>query len=83
MKSELSQLEQVLRANNAGKFITTVTGILDSKADYLLLSLRAFYNEPELLYTALAYASARGVAVLMTPDPDGDSSPAANQPNRD
>jgi hypothetical protein len=68
--SNLSHLEETLRQHNAANFIEAVTGALDTADGRLLLTLRAFYREPELLYTALTYASARGATVVMAPERD-------------
>jgi hypothetical protein len=70
MAVDVSALEETLREHQAGNFIKAVSGAADAAADYLTLTVRAFYREPELLYVALSYASARGVAVLMAPEHD-------------
>ena len=67
MKDDLAQLEDILQRHNAENFITTVN-VSIGNADTILMTLRAFYREPELLYTALAYASARGAAVTFAPE---------------
>lgn len=72
MKTNLAELEHILRNNNAGNFITAVDGVLSKADKRILMSLRAFYNEPELLYAALSYASARGVAVTFAPETMAD-----------
>ncbi|GAA4550029.1 hypothetical protein [Amycolatopsis samaneae] len=69
MTSDLSHLEDILRRHNAKSFIKAVTGARAENTQ-LILTLQAFYREPELLYTALVYASARGVAVTMAPEHD-------------
>jgi hypothetical protein len=68
--SHLSHLEDVLRRHNAANFIEAVAKSQKEAKCQLILSLRAFYREPQLLYVALAYASARGVTVVMAPEHD-------------
>lgn len=70
MASDLSALEETLRQHNAGNFIKVVSTALDSANGQVILTLRAFYREPELLYTALTYASARGATIVMAPEGD-------------
>lgn len=68
MDNDLAQIEDILRRHNAGNFIKTVNGSIDKADGRILMTLRAFYREPELLYTALAYASAKGAAVTFAPE---------------
>ncbi|WP_329051236.1 hypothetical protein OG738_03805 [Amycolatopsis sp. NBC_01488] len=83
MEASLIQLEQILRDNNAESFITAVDGAVTKAGKIILMSLRAFYQQPELLYAALSHASARGVAVTFTPGAmpgDADSETKAERP---
>lgn len=55
-----------LRAHNAANFLKAVAKSRQKSAE-LLLSVRAFYREPNVLYVALDYAAAENVSVLVMP----------------
>ena len=58
--------EVFLREHNAKNFIASVARAKEERA-FVLLTLRAFYREPDVLYVALAYASEQGIEVRVTP----------------
>ena len=62
-------MERFLLEHDASNFIAAV----DKAKSYpgpVLLTLRAFYHEPEVLYVALDYASSLDVAVQVAPQSD-------------
>jgi hypothetical protein len=61
--------ERYLREHNAANFIASVHKAKEIDAP-LLLTLRAFYQEPEILYVALDYANDLGVTVTLAPQAD-------------
>lgn len=64
----IAALETALKQGNAENFIEAVTSALRDADGEVILTYRAFYEEPELLYTALVYASERGVTVILAPE---------------
>jgi hypothetical protein len=64
--------EVYLREHEAGNFIEAVQGVQKEKVDTLIMTLDAFWGEPELLYVALNYARDEGVTVTMTPPGESD-----------
>jgi hypothetical protein len=66
--TQIAELETRLKHGKAGNFIEAVTSALRSADGHIMLTYQAFYEEPELLYTALAYASARGATVTFAPE---------------
>jgi hypothetical protein len=69
--------EVFLRERNAGNFIEAVANAQRQQLDTLLMSVKGFAGEPDVLYVALDYAYHNGVAVTMAPEAAGDSQPAA------
>jgi hypothetical protein len=68
MKPDVLQPEQVLRVSGAEGFITDVDGVFAADSEWksainFSMSMRGFYDNAEVLGVALAYASARGIAV--------------------
>lgn len=72
-------LAVILNANNGANFVELVNSWSgrDDAAQYVLLTQRAFYGEPDLLYIALRYASLIGVPLLFVPEDDNASRSAA------
>lgn len=64
--------EIYLREHRAADFIKTVTDARRSSVDAVIVTVKAFAGEPDVLYVALDYAYHSGVAVTMAPDPDRD-----------
>jgi hypothetical protein len=58
--------ERYLREHNAANFIASVHKAKEVDGP-VLLTLRAFNQEPEVLYVALDYANDLGVTVTLTP----------------
>jgi len=64
--------EVYLRDLNAGNFIETVRDTRRDSLDTVVMTIKAFDGEPELLYVALDYAFNCGMTVTMAPDPSKD-----------
>lgn len=61
------ELSAILDVNNGANFVKLVDS-WDGSAEYVILSQRAFYGEPDLLYIAIRYASLNGVTLLFAPE---------------
>jgi hypothetical protein len=61
--------EVYLREHNAANFIKAVTEGRRDSIDTVIMTVRAFAGEPDVLYVALNYAYDSGMAVTMAPDP--------------
>lgn len=59
-------LEVFLREHQAADFVKAVAKCQETKSD-LLLSVKAFFREPDILYVALDYAASHGVTVQIVP----------------
>jgi hypothetical protein len=59
--------EVYLRRHNASRFIAAVE-TTRQEADTVVMTIKAFGGEPEVLYVALDYAHHSGVAVTMAPE---------------
>ena len=68
----IALLETRLKARKAENFIEAVTSALHNADGQIILTYQAFYEAPELLYTAVAYASARGATVTFAPERDSE-----------
>jgi hypothetical protein len=60
--------EVYLREHNAANFIETVTNSRRDSIDTVIMTVKAFAGEPDVLYVALDYAYHSGMAVTMAPD---------------
>jgi hypothetical protein len=49
-------------------FVQAVAKAKEERADYVLLTFRAFRFEPDLFFRAVQYASMEGVPVLIVPE---------------
>jgi hypothetical protein len=66
--------EVYLREHGAPRFIEAVRNARRDRVDMVLMTIKAFAGEPELLYVALDYAHHEGMSVTMVPaDGDGPS----------
>jgi len=59
--------ERFLRDHNAANFIAGVAGARQKADDTVMLTVQAFYREPEVLYVAAEYASDMGVTLIVAP----------------
>jgi hypothetical protein len=59
--------EVYLREHNAGDFIKAVTEARRQGVGTVMMTVRAFAGEPEVLYVALEYAYDSGMTVTMAP----------------
>jgi hypothetical protein len=59
--------EVYLRDHRAATFIEAVSNARRDPVDTVIMTVKAFASEPEVLYVALNYACHSGVAVTMTP----------------
>jgi hypothetical protein len=60
--------EVYLRDHRAARFIEAVSHAGQESADTVIMTVKAFAGEPELLYVALNYAYHSGMSVTMAPD---------------
>ena len=67
LPSSQEDREVYLREHNAGDFIKAVTEAPDQGVDTVIMTVKAFAGEPEVLYVALEYAYDSGMAVTMAP----------------
>jgi hypothetical protein len=66
--------EVYLHDHRAGKFIKAVTDARRDSVDTVIMTVKAFAGEPDVLYVALDYAYHSGMTVTMAPDPGRDES---------
>jgi hypothetical protein len=64
--------EVYLRDHRAGNFIEAVGGTHRRAADTVIMTVKAFAGEPEVLCVALNYAYHSGMAVTMASDTEGE-----------
>jgi hypothetical protein len=69
--------EVYLRAHRAGSFIEAVRDAHRRAADAVIMTIKAFAGEPEVLYVALNYAYHSGMSVTMAPE-HGERQPATS-----
>lgn len=60
--------EVYLREHNASNFIKAVTNAQRQSIDTLLMTVKGFAGEPDVLYVALNYAYDSGITVTMAPE---------------
>jgi hypothetical protein len=66
--------EVYLHDRRAGEFIKTVSDARRGSLDTVIMTVKAFAGEPDVLYVALDYAYHSGMTVTMAPDPAQDKS---------
>jgi hypothetical protein len=59
--------EVYLRDHRAGEFIKAVTDARRDSVDTVIMTVKAFAGEPDVLYVALDYAYHSGMNVTMAP----------------
>jgi hypothetical protein len=59
--------EVYLHEHNAGEFIKAVTEASRQGVDMVMMTIKAFAGEPEVVYVALEYAYHGGMTVTMAP----------------
>ncbi|HEY4812517.1 MAG TPA: hypothetical protein VIH71_15825 [Solirubrobacteraceae bacterium] len=59
--------EVYLRDHGVGRFIEAVSDARHNSANTVLMTVKAFAGEPEVLYVALNYANDCGMTVTMAP----------------
>ncbi|HTD10156.1 MAG TPA: hypothetical protein VK680_14820 [Solirubrobacteraceae bacterium] len=64
--------EVYLHDHRAGEFIKAVTDARRDSVDTVIMTVKAFADEPDVLYVALDYAYHSGMTVTMAPDPEQD-----------
>jgi hypothetical protein len=69
--------EVYLRDHRGAGFIEAVRGAHRRSADTVVMTVKAFAGEPEVLYVALDYAYHNGTSVTMAPE-RGESQPATS-----
>ncbi|HXB65416.1 MAG TPA: hypothetical protein VNV42_11135 [Solirubrobacteraceae bacterium] len=63
--------EVYLREHDAGGFIDTVSNARRDLVDTVIMTVKAFAGEPDVLYVALDYANHSGMSVTMArPEPN-------------
>jgi hypothetical protein len=60
--------EVYLRDHNAANFIEAVSKARRDSLDTVIMTVKAFAGEPDVLYVALNYARHSGMSVTMAPD---------------
>lgn len=69
LPSNQEDREIYLRKRRAGEFVKAVTDARRDSVDTVIMTVKAFAGEPDVLYVALDYAYHGGMAVEMAPDP--------------
>lgn len=64
--------EVYLRDHRAANFIEAVSNTRRDSVDTVIMTVKAFAGEPDVLYVALDYAHHSGTTVTMAPDPGQD-----------
>jgi hypothetical protein len=64
--------EVYLRDHRAANFIEAVSNARRDSVDTVIVTVKAFASEPDVLYVALDYAYHSGMTVTMTPAPGQD-----------
>ena len=64
--------EVYLRDHRAANFIEAVSHARRDSVDTVVMTVKAFAGEPEVLYVALNYAYYSGMTVTMASDPGRD-----------
>jgi hypothetical protein len=59
--------EVYLRAHDSAQFIEVIQSARRLSAETLVMTVKAFADEPDVLYVALDYAYEGGVAITMAP----------------
>ncbi len=67
--------EVYLRDHRAGEFIKAVSDARRDSLDTVMMTVKAFAGEPDVLYVALDYAHHSGMTVTMASDP-GQNEPS-------
>ncbi len=60
--------EVYLRDHRAGEFVKAVSDARRDSLDTVVMTVKAFAGEPDVLYVALDYAYYSGMAVTMAPN---------------
>jgi hypothetical protein len=63
------------REHDAGSFIESINGAHRGSVDTVMMTVKGFAGEPEVLYVALDYAYHNDVTVTMAPATARDSDP--------
>jgi hypothetical protein len=69
--------EVYLREHNAGSFVASINGARRSSIDTVMMTVKGFAGEPEVLFVALDYAYHNGVTVTMAPATEHDGEPTS------
>lgn len=64
--------EVYLREHRASEFVKAVTDARRDSVDRVIMTVKAFAGEPDVLYVALDYAYHSGIEVTMAPDSGRD-----------
>lgn len=64
--------EVYLRDHDAASIIDAVSNARRDSVDTIIMTVKAFAGEPDVLYTALDYAYHRSLAVTMAPEAGQD-----------
>jgi hypothetical protein len=59
--------EVYLREHNAGDFIESINTARHQSLDTVVMTVKGFAGEPDVLYVALDYAYQSGVSITMAP----------------
>lgn len=69
--------EVYLREHRASEFVKAVIDARRDSVDTVIMTVKAFAGEPEVLYVALDYAYYSGMTVTMTPPDSGRDEPSS------
>lgn len=64
--------EVYLREHNAANFIEAISNARRDSIDTVIMTVKAFAGEPDVLYIALDYVYHSGMTITMAPGPGQD-----------
>ncbi|TAK89571.1 hypothetical protein EPO04_00450 [Patescibacteria group bacterium] len=67
LPNNIEDCEAYLKENDAGTYIDFIQDARKNKLDYAMFTFGAFAHEPELLRTAILYASLMDVTLTIPP----------------
>jgi hypothetical protein len=67
LPSNQEDREVYLREHRAGEFVKAVTDARRDSVDTVMMTVKAFADEPDVLYVALDYAYHSGMTLTMAP----------------
>jgi hypothetical protein len=67
LPSNQEDREVYLRDHRAGEFVKAASDARRDSVHTIIMTVKAFAGEPDVLYVALDYASHQGITITLTP----------------